>query len=1483
MSAPNELASGDLVNDLTGAQIRVEGPEERHGGGTGAFEASSLISVRGSDRLSSPALAQHDEDIAARRSARRLYTRQNTNDTATPDPSDTPPLLSNATVSEVDKARALVKDALVRSAAYNKARVEVPLRNQYTVKQAANPSARIQNVATTPDFDISDEVRKAAALVAEADAWAESGNGTSGERLSKRAVGAFWMDNIAHNGKWPFGKNSADFKVFRDVTQYGAKGDGVTDDTAAIKRAVAEGNACGAGCYSSTTKGAIIYFPPGTYLVSSTIETHYGTQFIGDAISRPVIKAAASFIGLGVISTDKYVENGGIGADGNAKQWYINTANFYRQIRNFVIDITATDQGAYVAGLHYQVAQATSLQFVEFRCSTAAGTTQQAIYAENGSGGFMSDLVFNGGAFGIYGGSQQFTSQRLTFNNVKIAVQLIWDWGWTWKSIQMNDCGIGFKLIGENGVSNTGSVMIIDSIFRRTMTAVLTYPATTETGKGSTGVTFDNVRFDSVSNAVIDTMGKIYLAGSIGAVDTWVMGRIYADQKQTKALSTDFKTPRAESLTGANPWGLPKNPYFERTKPQYAEVGSSAFVKINRFCPGDGTTDVTACFQSTINEYASAAVIYIDAGSYILTDTVTLPANVRIVGEAWSQLVASGSKFGDPLNPRPMLRVGQPGQSGNVELQDLIFTSKGATPGLIMIEWNVQAAKPGSAGMWDCHTRSGGAVGTQLESTDCPSSETRDSCKAGSMLMHVTDKASGYFENVWLWVADHDIDDKQLDNDNNVMPFTSVYVARGVLIESKTASWYYGTSSEHSVYYQYALQGAENVYMAMIQTEEAYYQPFPKAPNPFPKALGLFKGDPPFNEASEASGHGWALRVQESSNVQIHGAGLYSWFQKYTQECVDTINCQTSLVKLAKNGRNVRIHNLVTIGGENMIDSDGTIIKAKDNLAVNFHPYWSQIAVFDPVQSSAPPTCPATDGKGYKDYEMPLNLFDQGVDDNGGVMFLTLFNGSPYTWKRASNSNSYQIDAEPGFVKWHEAFVDIPPGESLTVPTIFAQGAGISIVDDRAEIYYSLEGTDKKFYVYAHVETKQSPKWRIDIIHSNLPTKDVANGATVNLPMPADDTQGRSVQWGLVGSESFGYWSVNPPVTWMRDTLSIIGERKVKHICMPGSHDAGISLINGKTLASNQDNTQTQILDIYRQLVRGSRFFDIRPCLGNGGKHMLCHYTQDVGGFSQGANGQSVSELIADVNNFMRDYPGELVILDINNEAGFNTDNGPKFDRLTSSQWDPIITEFSNDIKNPCSKGDVALAERTMNSLIGKGGCVVMSLRNIPVQPKGNQFGYDDAFRQYNSYSDTVDVISMGNDQASKLKMNRVLLGQDDADRRDQFMVFSWTLTWGSGDVFTSIHNLAAIAFTHLFGYGYHSFTPYSYPNVLYVDYLGEPNLVSLSGTQEEKFARTTNDIVTLALAVNLQLASQNCHVGGSSLVPRSIDEPCLVNATTIS
>ena len=112
-------------------------------------------------------------------------------------------------------------------------------------------------------------------------------------------------------------------------------------------------------------------------------------------LNVPTILAASSFVGLGVITSDPYV--------GDNAQWYLNQNNFLRSIKNFKIDIRLTDPSAYVCGIHWQVAQGTSLENIEFYMlynSDVPENTQQGIYMENGSGGFLADLTFVGGNFG---------------------------------------------------------------------------------------------------------------------------------------------------------------------------------------------------------------------------------------------------------------------------------------------------------------------------------------------------------------------------------------------------------------------------------------------------------------------------------------------------------------------------------------------------------------------------------------------------------------------------------------------------------------------------------------------------------------------------------------------------------------------------------------------------------------------------------------------------------------------------------------------------------------------------------------------------------------------------------------------------------------------------------------------------------------------------------------------------------------------------
>lgn len=774
----------------------------------------------------------------------------------------------------------------------------------------------------SPVAYITPSVAEAAALVAEYDAAMGNIDHSAHLKVKRQGAGAFWMESVAH-GSASF-NGDAGYKVFRNVKDYGAKGDGVTDDTAAINRAITDGNRCGQECGSSTVHPAVVYLPSGKYLVSSNIIMYYNTQIIGNPNDRPVIIGAPNSAGISLFEADPYVENGW------GSQWYVHQSNFLRQMRNLVIDISNVKPNnvGFFAGIHWQVAQATSLQNIEFVNSNSEDVRLRGLHLENGSGGFFSDLTFTGGALGMYAGAQQFTTSRLTFKNVKTAINMHWNWAWTLKSISIDGSDVGINFVGADDKGNDigiGSAILMDSKITNTKTGIVMVAPKTEDVKGNSYLVLDNVKLESCEKGVEIKGGNVILQGGSTTIESWTSGKVFTQAGDSgKYITGGNIEPKRTQVQGL----MGENGFLERSKPQYEDRSAGDFLSVkDEGAKGDGRTDDTAAIQSALNKAAGSKITYFPAGTYIVTSTIKIPKGSKVVGEAWSQIMGAGAAFSDMTNPKAVVQVGQKNEVGDVEIQDILFTVKGATAGAIVIEWNIKGDKPGSAAMWDSHVRIGGAKGSELSVTDCPklTGSVNPKCIAGSALMHATKGSSGYFENIWLWVADHDMDipeQTQID----------IYVARGLLIESTEPSWYYGTASEHCVLYQYSLASAQNVFMGMIQTESPYFQPTPVAPEPFTKSLGKFANDPKFECEGAACKSSWGLILNKTKSVYIYGAGLYSWFSDYKQECLPG-SCQKSMVLVDEESKDTWIYNLVTIGTEESLTRAGApLVKAPENL-----------------------------------------------------------------------------------------------------------------------------------------------------------------------------------------------------------------------------------------------------------------------------------------------------------------------------------------------------------------------------------------------------------------------------------------------------------------------------------------------------------------------------------------------------------------------
>jgi len=322
-----------------------------------------------------------------------------------------------------------------------------------------------------------------------------------------------------------------------------------------------------------------------------------------------------------------------------------------------------------------------------------------------------------------------------------------------YKNLDISSCTTAFSMDNIDQGKNTlqvGSAVIIDSKISNCPTFVSMSWTRDTKPTGAQQLILENVALTNVPVAIKGPGGATVLAGGTTTIQAWGQGTKYTpDGVQGGQKFQGAITPvnRPASL-------LDGTAYYAKSKPQYETLGVDSFISARTAgARGDGNTDDTTALQNAINSAASQnKILYLDQGVYKVTNTIRIPPSARIVGETYPVIMASGGTWGNINNAVPVIKIGNAGESGHIELSDFLIATQGATPGAKVIEWNMKTDR--GSGLWDVHTRIGGAKGTNQQVAQCPTMTNKPECYAAHTNVHITKSATGvYMENNWFWVS----------------------------------------------------------------------------------------------------------------------------------------------------------------------------------------------------------------------------------------------------------------------------------------------------------------------------------------------------------------------------------------------------------------------------------------------------------------------------------------------------------------------------------------------------------------------------------------------------------------------------------------------------------------------------------------------------------------------------------------------------------
>jgi hypothetical protein len=190
----------------------------------------------------------------------------------------------------------------------------------------------------------------------------------------------------------------------RNVRDYGAKGDGSTDDTQTFRAALQHGRSTPQGFKSA----ASVYIPPGRYLIRSTLIIWSRTHVFGDWTNPPTLVLAPSSAGFQDPAKPLpfLVTAGGYNAPDDTTDWQTRTGElngstnntFFIVVRDLRVEIGSNNPSAWA--IYWWCAQQTALRNVEVDCATSSRGCLNT--GGQGGGSTIAGCRFNGGQEGYF-------------------------------------------------------------------------------------------------------------------------------------------------------------------------------------------------------------------------------------------------------------------------------------------------------------------------------------------------------------------------------------------------------------------------------------------------------------------------------------------------------------------------------------------------------------------------------------------------------------------------------------------------------------------------------------------------------------------------------------------------------------------------------------------------------------------------------------------------------------------------------------------------------------------------------------------------------------------------------------------------------------------------------------------------------------------------------------------------------------------------